>query len=122
MRILTHNALKNPAKGIVDGFPLGLEIIEMKVIESPINIEFIRSVLSSLEWRSLLAAAGAVGLSDLPLKYDSVLLTDETFLKSMHTLLLDIHIEKGFLVCPETGRKFPIENGVPNMMLPELEV
>jgi len=30
--------------------------------------------------------------------------------------LKDVHVTKGTLVCPESGRKFSIENGVPDMM------
>lgn len=122
MRILTHNSLRNPAKEVVNGFPLQLEITEMHVSESEMNADFIKGTLPSLEWKSLLVAAAAVGLADLPAHFDAALLKDETFLRSIHTLLLDIHIDKGFLMCPETGRRFPIENGIPNMMLPEVDV
>ena len=29
---------------------------------------------------------------------------------------------EGDLVCPQTGRKFPVKNGIPNMLLNEDEV
>lgn len=47
---------------------------------------------------------------------------DEDFLKKMHTVLLEYEVEEGELVCPETGRKFPISKGIPNMLLQETEV
>jgi multifunctional methyltransferase subunit TRM112 len=31
-------------------------------------------------------------------------------------------VEEGTLVCPESGRKFPINKGIPNMLLNEDEV
>lgn len=122
MRILTHNSLRNPAKDVVNGYPLQIEIIDMRVSESEMNPEFIRGMLPSLEWKSVLVAAAAVGLADLPAQFDPALLGDATFLQSIHTLLLDIHIDTGFLICPETGRRFPIIAGIPNMMIAEADV
>ncbi len=37
-------------------------------------------------------------------------------------MLLEIDIINADLVCPETGRKFPVADGVPNMLLNEDEV
>ena len=36
--------------------------------------------------------------------------------------VFQVEVQKGFLVCPETSRKFPVENGIPNMLLNEDEV
>lgn len=47
---------------------------------------------------------------------------DEEFLKKLHHILLGIDIVEGNLECPETGRQFPISNGIPNMLLNEDEV
>jgi multifunctional methyltransferase subunit TRM112 len=33
-----------------------------------------------------------------------------------------VHLEEGALICPETGRRFPVTKGVPNMLLNEDEV
>ena len=33
-----------------------------------------------------------------------------------------VHVVKGALVCPKSGRRFPINNGIPNMLLHEDEV
>jgi len=37
-------------------------------------------------------------------------------------LCLQVEVKEGYLVCPETGRQFPITNGIPNMLLNEDEV
>jgi multifunctional methyltransferase subunit TRM112 len=47
---------------------------------------------------------------------------DEEFLKKVHHLLIEIDVIEGELVCPETGRVFPINNGIPNMLIGEHEV
>ncbi len=47
---------------------------------------------------------------------------DDEFLKTMHRVLMEYEVEEGELICPETGRKFPISKGIPNMLLQENEV
>ena len=37
-------------------------------------------------------------------------------------LFFQVEVREGSLVCPETSRKFPISNGIPNMLLNEDEV
>lgn len=44
------------------------------------------------------------------------------FLNQLHHALLEVEVVTGELVCPETGRKFPIKNGIPNMLCNEEEV
>jgi multifunctional methyltransferase subunit TRM112 len=116
MRLLTHNSLKCPAKDVSTGYPLKLEIEDMEVVESEVNEDFIKHILPSLDWSGLQACVRSVGLVGLPPAYDPALLNDKEFIKFLHNLLLDIHIIKGHLVCPESNRRFPIENGIPDMM------
>ncbi len=116
MRLLTHNHLKCSAKDVAHGFPLNIEIEDMEIVESEFNVEFIVSILPQLSWEAILVACKATGIDGFPSEYKPELLNDQEFLQAVHNLLLDVHINKGFLVCPESGRKFPIENGIPNMM------
>ena len=51
-----------------------------------------------------------------------LLLNDEAFLKTVHHILLEVRLIEGTLVCPESGRKFPVKNSIPNMLLNEDEV
>ncbi len=37
---------------------------------------------------------------------------DIALLKSVHHLLFEIHVIEGALVCPESGRRFPIKEGI----------
>ena len=46
----------------------------------------------------------------------------EMFLRKVHHALLEVTVVEGHLECPESGRKFPIENTIPNMLLNEDEV
>ena len=41
---------------------------------------------------------------------------DESFLKALHHVLLEIEIVDGHLICPETGKRFPVKDGIPSML------
>ncbi|NXS38708.1 TR112 protein, partial [Pomatostomus ruficeps] len=46
---------------------------------------------------------------------------DEEFLRRVHHVLLEVEVLEGSLQCPDSGRRFPISRGVPNMLLSEEE-
>lgn len=52
----------------------------------------------------------------LPPTLTPELLEDASFVKALHRVLMDMHVVEGALICPETGRRFPITEGVPNLM------
>ena len=122
MRFLTHNTLYSPIKGLAKGYPLRVEVREYVVREATFNPTFISSALPTMDWEGILVAAASVGLRDFPQRLEPALLSDESFLRAAHTLLLEIHVEEGSLICPETGRQYPIVNGIPDMRLPESDV
>lgn len=61
-------------------------------------------------------------LPDLPKVLPANWESDEAFLEKMHFVLQDILLMTGALVCPESGREFPVEKGIPNMLLHDDEV
>ncbi|XP_078157166.1 multifunctional methyltransferase subunit TRM112 homolog A-like [Carex rostrata] len=122
MRLLTHNMLSCNIKGVTNGFPLKLEADKWVTKEVDLNADFLRGVFPKIEWPALVAAARALDYGDLPEQADGSMLTSEDFLRRFHHALLELHVEEGALVCPETGRKFPISKGIPNMLLHEDEV
>lgn len=69
------------------------------------------------------SSAEVVGLhEDIPKEFSEDIATNESVLQKLHHLLLEIDILEGQLECPETGRVFPIKDGIPNMLLNEDEV
>ncbi|XP_030475358.1 multifunctional methyltransferase subunit TRM112 homolog A-like [Syzygium oleosum] len=122
MRLLTHNMLSSNIKGVTNGFPLG--IVVEKVIEKPVemNPDFLKNMFTKIEWKALVDASRSMGYADLPDQADSSMLDSVDFLQRFHHALLELHLEEGTLVCPETGRKFPVNKGIPNMLLHEDEV
>jgi len=110
-------------KGVKTGFPLKIEATEVKIQPVDFNPEFIARMITKLEWPAVCEAASNVGhLGELPLQVPDGYEANDAFLKLAHHALLEVEVQEGFLVCPETGRKFPVRNGIPNMLLNEDEV
>jgi len=122
MRLLAHNMLACNVKGVVNGFPLTIEPRRIECVEVPFNAAFLIHMLPKMEWRAFVDAAKAIGIDDLPQDIPDDAKDDEEFLKKFHHALLEKRVEEGELVCPESGRRFPISNGIPNMLLNEDEV
>ena len=41
----------------------------------------------------------------------------EEWLRKVHRYLFELHINTGSLLCESCGRTYPIENGIPNMLI-----
>lgn len=113
----------------------------MIVEESTMDSVLVRRVLNKLNYPALVAAIADVRNttttvstisssailiskapsipSEAPKEGDTL---DESTLKAFHFFLFDVHVVEGILLCPDTGRKFPIKDGIPNMILHEDEV
>ncbi|CAK9172828.1 unnamed protein product, partial [Ilex paraguariensis] len=122
MRLLTHNMLSSNIKGVANGFPLRIEV--EKVVEKQVdfNADFLKNMFAKIEWKALVDASRSMGYSELPGDANPAMLDSDDFLQKFHHALLELHLEEGALVCPETGRKFPVNKGIPNMLLHEDEV
>jgi multifunctional methyltransferase subunit TRM112 len=62
-----------------------------------------------------------LGIETLPPTLTNALANDQAFLSALYHILMNIHLVKGMLTCPESGREFPVTDGIPNMMLQEEE-
>ncbi|XP_039964921.1 multifunctional methyltransferase subunit TRM112-like protein [Bactrocera neohumeralis] len=124
MRLSTYNFLTSKAiKGVKVGFPLKLTIAKQDVVEAEFNPTFIERLLPRLDWSGIRLAAEVAGLNDdIPAELPANVAENEELLKKLHHLLLEIDVLEGQLECPETGRVFPITDGIPNMLLNEDEV
>ena len=122
MRLLTHNMLSSNIKGVTKGFPLRIEAEKVVEKEVEMNADFLRSMFAKIEWGALAEASLALGYSDLPAEADAAMLDSDDFLRRFHHALLQLHLEEGALLCPETARRFPVTKGIPNMLLHEDEV
>ena len=117
MRLLTHSSLRNPAPDAVEGLPLLIEVTAMEVEEKDYSEDFLLAALSSVRWEAVLIAARAIGMGDaIPAALTPALLQDKAFLQACFHLLINVNVKTGVLTCSETGRQFPIIDGIPRMM------
>mmetsp|Transcript_9019 Transcript_9019/g.22796 ORF Transcript_9019/g.22796 Transcript_9019/m.22796 type:complete len:137 (+) Transcript_9019:137-547(+) len=130
MRLLTHNTMRNntaEAKG--KGFPLEISsAVDVQVIDNPKagavtdrDIDFVKRLLPTLDWTALVQASSQLGINTLPPRLTDDLIENEQFLRALYHILMNVHLIKGILKCPTTGREFPVTDGIPNMMLEEDE-
>ena len=111
-------------KGVKNGYPLKIEVAEVKHVRADFSVAFIQNMLGKLNWKVFRGAAVAMGVdaSTIPEEMSEELKNDEACLRAIHHALLEVVLVEGALVCPESGRKFLVTNGIPNMMLNEDEV
>ena len=124
MRLLTHNMLKCNIRGVEKGYPLRIEAEESGVEACDYDEIMVKSMLKKIDFNALKSAATDISNGSLA-DYSEIteeLLINEEFLRNIHHLLFEVRVLNGFLVCPESGRKFPIKDGIPNMLLHEDEV
>lgn len=118
MKLLTHNMLTSHVKGVINGYPLKLIARKVEVKDVQFNSDFISRMLKKVDWPVLKKTADMIGHGqslpiELPVDFES----DERFLQSAHHALMEVEIIEGDLECPESGRLFPIQDGIPNMLL-----
>ena len=84
----------------------------------------VKSMLAKVNFEALKSAASNIGNNDIAdiSAVTKEVLENEAVLRRIHHLLFEVLVTDGFLVCPESGRKFPVKDGIPNMLLNEDEV
>ncbi|XP_015179436.1 PREDICTED: multifunctional methyltransferase subunit TRM112-like protein [Polistes dominula] len=124
MKLITHNMLTSQSlKGVTVGYPLGIIARDVRIAEIDFNPEFIIKIIPKLDWPALWRAAESIGHADIiPKELQKGYDKDIDFLKQAHHALFEIDVVSGDLLCPESGRRFPINDGIPNMLLNEDEV
>ncbi|KAJ3937491.1 MAG: hypothetical protein NXY57DRAFT_981064 [Lentinula lateritia] len=121
VRLLTHNLLACHVKGCTsNNFPLQFQNAQIELREADFNTDFLKNFLPKLEWKALVDSAKDLGDTSLPLEQPEML--DDEFLKNLHHVLLEIHVEEGSMTCPNCKHSYPISNGIPNMLLAEHEI
>ena len=68
-----------------------------------LHISLMLSEINTFSWVQV-----SLGVSDLPELLTDLDKCDDSLLRSFHYALLDLHVKEGYLICPDTGRRFPI--------------
>ncbi|CAJ0632823.1 9748_t:CDS:2 [Entrophospora sp. SA101] len=94
MRLVTHNMLQCHAKGCnSNNFPLDLFEVEIETQEADFSPQFIRNMISKLDWDALVKTALQVNIKILPETLPNLSNGefDEEFLKNLHRVLLEVN-------------------------------
>ncbi|BGP33002.1 hypothetical protein JCM10296v2_004791 [Rhodotorula toruloides] len=128
VRLITQNLLSCPSRACAYpiNFPLSFRnVTKLEMVEADFNEEFLRGVLSRLEWQALRKSAAELGNTDLP-EQSPDLTRPETIpldlLKTLHHVLLEIVVADGEMVCPQCEHVYRIKDSIPNMLLAEHEI
>ncbi|PAV14598.1 Trm112p-domain-containing protein [Pyrrhoderma noxium] len=118
--MITFFSFKKSNGCTTNNFPLLFKDVQIELREAEFNEEFLKGFVPRLEWSALVDAAKQLGDTSLPTEQPEMF--DEELLKSLHHVLLEIHVEEGAMVCQNCGHVYPIKSGIPNMLLTESEV
>lgn len=119
-----------------EGYPLKIEATKLIVESSTMDSVLVTKMLEKVNYPALVAAiedvrktpnldsdTAAILAKAAPIPSEAPAGDmEEATLKALHFFLFDVHILDGMLQCPDTNRKFPIKDGIPNMILHEDEV
>lgn len=110
-----------------DGYPLRIEPVEVIVEDSPFDAELVTGILPKLNYPAVVTALQQIlsKVEPVPPEIPQELPEgeiDTSTLEALYHVLFNIHVIEGELVCPDTQRKFPIKQGIPNMILHEDEI
>ncbi|VDK44630.1 unnamed protein product [Anisakis simplex] len=124
MKLMTHNFLTSKfLKGVTNGYPLLLAATKKEIKQVEFSDTFVKRMIPKLDYPVLRQAAESIDEAEgLPVEIANGWEHDESLLKRLHHVLLSVEVIEGELKCPETGRIFPIREGIPNMLVNEDEV
>eukprot|EP00930_Biecheleria_cincta_P077275 TRINITY_DN6455_c0_g1_i1.p1 TRINITY_DN6455_c0_g1~~TRINITY_DN6455_c0_g1_i1.p1 ORF type:complete len:141 (+),score=14.45 TRINITY_DN6455_c0_g1_i1:158-580(+) len=131
MRLSTHNLLECTNRCPQRGYPLRIRAASLKCEESHYDPYFTAAMVWKLDYAALLKALGEIcqcpesaradaprgGIPELPPALPADYATNEEFLRKLHVVLFELDVVDGTLVCPACGYEFPVEHGVPKMLL-----
>lgn len=115
------------------GYPLQIKPVKLILEEAPFDKEMVTRILPKIDYAALRQACQQLAETcrqqgiELPVLPDTLPATtegiiDDALAANLFRVLFEIHVQEGVLVCPDTGREFPIKEGIPNMILHEDEL
>ncbi|KAF2185122.1 Trm112p-domain-containing protein [Zopfia rhizophila CBS 207.26] len=143
MKILTLNFLtcaRKLCKSSNTAFPLHPKEADLEIVETEINVLFLKNIMGRLMWEELKGVVGELGLPDLPPTPPEPETLVETKLqapegdntglniekaevpsqiaKDLHRVLLETCVKEGKLVCGNCGHEYAVREGIANFLLP----
>ncbi|KAF1954010.1 Trm112p-domain-containing protein [Byssothecium circinans] len=145
MKLLTLNFLTcaiKSCKSSPASFPLHPRDAELEIVESDLNLPFLKNILPRLMWEEIRTIASELGLPELPAtpptREDLVEPTASSSTqhaaggepeedveeiptqtaKDLHRMLLETCIKEGKLVCGHCEHEYKVKEGIANFLLP----
>ncbi|KAF1964993.1 Trm112p-domain-containing protein [Bimuria novae-zelandiae CBS 107.79] len=137
MKLLTLNFLTcaiKACKSSPASFPLHPRDVELEIVESDINLPFLKNILPRLMWAELRTIAAELGLPELPetaptrdhlvegkeeaKEGEEVDEVPSQTARDLHRVLLETTVKEGKLVCGNCAHEYKVMEGVPNFLLP----
>lgn len=110
MRLIAHNWLRcNDLSDENNEFVLVIHADSTEVVNMNYSESRVQHFLEGLNYAVLLQAAASLNIKDLPEELDK---TNHKVLQRLHHALFEVRLMEGHLACPDTGRKFPVREGV----------
>merc|ERR1712187_1078747 len=110
------NILSCHSNDLIIGHPYLIEVKNIRIRSVKFNPGFLRNIFRRIEWNIIFSCSRALGFSKLPKQVDIIVLAEIKFLRAFHYALLELELDNGFLVSPQSGRKFEIKEGVLNLL------
>ncbi|OMJ71102.1 hypothetical protein SteCoe_30780 [Stentor coeruleus] len=121
MRLLTHNLLMCNLKTCAgQNFPLALQANEISEENTEFNLVLTQKMLGKLDWKAFHRVADSLGHT-LPEELTPEDQNNDELMQRLHHLLFNIVVLSGTLTCQSCGRAYPIDKGIPNMLLEDSE-
>ncbi|CAI9265696.1 unnamed protein product [Lactuca saligna] len=99
MRLLTHNILRSQIKGVTNNYPLKIIVRKVSVKEETFDPDYLKIAFFTNNWDALVYVSNTLGYTELP---DTSVINVDEFLKKFHHALLELQLEEGALIFPET--------------------
>lgn len=119
MKLFTHNLLKcNGKKCTTNNYPLKIIAKKLDTQQVTFNIEMMEKFLKKVDVNALMQGAKDIGM----LKNDYSNLKEEDsknteLMKELHSLLFEVVLVDGELVCNGCGLTYPVKNGIADMVI-----
>lgn len=123
MKFVTTNFVTCPVKSCrssMSSFPLKFSESKLVQKEFEYDQKFLLHLLKKLDWSAIHKVAVDLGNTEIP-EFLPVLdenLDNSTFLKCLHTLLLETEITEAKMVCQSCQNVFYVKNSIPFFLLP----
>ena len=121
MKLFTHNILLCNNKSCnINNYPLRIIPQKVDFLSVEYNPELIKKFIRKIDFNGLIQGAKDLNTNNIKYDYSSLKEEDlekEEVLKNLHNVLFETVLIDGSLQCSNCGTKYPVNNGIADMVL-----